>query len=209
MSQDKDLSGMPLSPRDLIDVERQFAISQMQRHFPGTRLHEIGEIGYRSDSRSPIKINRQAGFLPDSDQAPAVSRTDRFTDNGMTDFSLVPEVAAINAWPGAEGRRYIYAVPIDKGYLVNNERRQVMVPALESDFFVAREILSNDGHTATLGKPIVYGQAPEASATDVAFQNFLKAPSLSVPQDIALGDENYPAHYDVKDTPASARIFSR
>jgi hypothetical protein len=206
---------MPLSPEKItpaaqrhILAERERIIDTMQRQYPGMRLREINEIAYRKDRLSPEEIVRQGGFIPRDKDIRLATAFDSPNNSGLSDFTLVPEVATIFSMYKTPAERYVYAAPLDKGYLMPGQWRQVAMPALPvKEFLVGRKILANDGRTATLGEPVVIGTIPEKYATDEAFQRFLHAPALEVPQDIGLGDENYPPHYTIRDTPASKQLF--
>ena len=195
----------PFLARDNIEVERESIVMRMQRKNPGMRLTDINEIAYRVDSDAPIQILKKEGFLPEHTEI-SVTPAENPNNKGLVEFSLVPEAAAISSIAGK--KQFLYAAPVDKAYLMQGQKRQILVPALPlPEFCVARAIVESDGRKVTLGKPVIMGTIPEKFTADETFQRFMNASQLTVPPDIALGDENYAAHYVIKDTPVSERFF--
>jgi hypothetical protein len=196
-----------------LEDERARIVEIMQREHPGMRLRDIGEIAYRKDRTPPEEILKRGGFIPQSKNVRLATATARDAPGnaGLVDFSFVPEVAALFSANKNPGDYYLYATPVDKGYLMPGQWRQVAAPAMPlTEFLVARKVLSVSNVTkrAELGEPIVVaGKISPRFAADKAFQRFVTATHLDIPQDIGLGDENYDPHYDIRDTAVSKRFF--
>ncbi|MBN8530965.1 MAG: hypothetical protein J0L97_03775 [Alphaproteobacteria bacterium] len=187
---------------------REHIMAQMRQYTHVPLRHLRGEIAYRATALAPEQLFAQAGFVPGSDKVRLSTATAVGAPNneGLVDFSLVPEVTTLFAG----GRSaWIYALPLDIGYQMPGQWRQFAVPALPMpDFLFVRQVTAKDYVHAHLG-PVQWhsrdGQPP--SVEDETLQRFLTVAHLSIPQDIGLGDEFSPPCYDIRDTAASERWF--
>lgn len=190
--------------------ERQRIIDAVNRQYPDMRLQDINEVGYRLTSRTPEELLAAGGFLPKEQSVHIASKTGSPNNSGLVDFSLVPEVTTIFTPFRDRGRKrqFIYAAPLDKGYLMPGDWRQVATPGLPMpEFLIAREVLENKHNHMRLGDARLIGHIPARYANDERFQQFMFEKEIEIPQDIGLGDEHSPALYSIRDTAVSSRLF--
>lgn len=199
---DKIHTLLPLDNKVIeLQKRREVIIREMQKNYSGFQLFHINAIGYRLDGRSPEQIIAEGGFLPKEDRVWISTRMDAPNNEGLVGFSLLPGVTCLfTENVQQQNKPYLYAVPIDIGYAMKGEWRQIVAPALPlPDWWCAKrvEAITQDGQI-TLGQS--EGHHGEMQALyDEQFHAFLQG-DIRKPKCIDYGSEDYSPVFEIVDS---------
>lgn len=205
--------------------ERRRITSHMEQQHPHRKLHDIGIVAYRVDTRSPEEMKKTGAFLPHNKSISIANQIDNPLNEGFVSWTLLPEVASIFASDlMRKGHKevYFYAQHIDKAYLMDGSWCQLAVPAVPlAETWCARKVEAIEHDKVIVGELISsknlsdiessHKQASHAGdirdASLAEFADFVKTKTIPLPKQIAIS-EDCPPEYDIKQTKVTEKFQS-